>query len=144
MRLDEATCQRLLTAAPVARLATSGRNGPHIVPVVFAVVDGAVVTVVDAKPKTTLRLRRIRNLERDPRAAVLADHYTDDWSKLWWVRADATAAIEHSAEDLAAVLPALQAKYPHYVEEPPGGPVIRLQIVRWSGWAASPPHDSAL
>jgi PPOX class probable F420-dependent enzyme len=141
MRLEEATCRRLLTAAPVARLATIGPDGPHIVPVVFAVAGDSVLTVVDAKPKSTTRLQRIRNLENNPRAAILGDHYADDWTQLWWVRADATAIIEHSPEKVAAALPALQAKYPQYVAEPPRGPLVRLRIQQWSGWSATPVDD---
>jgi PPOX class probable F420-dependent enzyme len=69
----------------VARLATTGPAArPHLVPVTFALDGDRIYTVVDAKPKATMNLRRLRNIRADPRVAVLADHYEDDWSRLWW------------------------------------------------------------
>ena len=83
---DEAR-QRFADAA-VARLATVGPAGqPHLVPVTFAVDGDHIYTAVDAKPKTTANLRRLRNIAGNPRVAVLADHYEADWDGLWWARA---------------------------------------------------------
>ena len=71
-------------SARVARLATLQPDGsPHLVPVTFAVDGDALAFAVDAKPKTTQRLQRIRNIERDPRVSLLVDEYADDWSRLW-------------------------------------------------------------
>ena len=89
MRLAEDEARRRLAAARVARLATVGGPGsPHLVPVTFAVAGDRIYSAVDAKPKTTRDLRRLRNIRADPRVAVLADHYDEDWSRLWWARAD--------------------------------------------------------
>ena len=75
----------------MARLATAGPDSrPHIVPVTFAVDGDAIYSAVDAKPKTTADLRRLRNIAAEPRAAVLTDHYEVDWDRLWWARADGT------------------------------------------------------
>jgi PPOX class probable F420-dependent enzyme len=122
-------------AARVARLATLGPSGPHLVPVCFAVEEDVVVVAVDdVKPKSG-RLQRLRNVERDPRVALLADHYCDeDWSRLWWVRADGDARVlpvSPHAVDL------LSARYPQYAAAPPPGPVIEVAVRRWSGWAAA-------
>src|ERR1700753_1143105 len=85
------------TQSPIARLATSAADGkPHLVPVVFAVAaddHDVVYTAVDAKPKTTQRLRRLANIAPNPAVSLLVDHYAADWSQLWWVRADGIAAI---------------------------------------------------
>ncbi len=87
--------------APVARLATAGPDGrPHLVPVVFALHDGVVYTAVDAKPKTTQRLRRLTNIERNPQVTLLVDHYDEDWTQLWWVRADGIATIHHDGSTM--------------------------------------------
>ena len=76
-------------AARVARLATADATGqPHLVPVTFAVAGDMVYTAVDAKPKRTTALRRLANVAANPRVSLLVDHYDDDWSRLWWVRAD--------------------------------------------------------
>src|SRR5256885_5647014 len=50
--------------------------------------DGYVGVPIDrVKPKASLRLQRERNLEADPRATLLVEHWDrSDWSRLWWVR----------------------------------------------------------
>ncbi len=65
----------------VAMLATAGPDAvPHVVPVVFAVHDDVVYTAVDAKRKSTQRLRRLANIEDNPHVSMLADHYDEDWT----------------------------------------------------------------
>ena len=123
-------------AARVARLATVGADGrPHLVPVCFAVDGDTVYSAVDeVKPKATLRLRRLRNVAENPAVSLLVDHYDDDWSALWWVRADGRARVLETAPDAIALL---AARYPQYAEAPPGGPVIAVDVERWAGWSAS-------
>jgi PPOX class probable F420-dependent enzyme len=129
---DDAAWARL-AAARVGRLATSA---PRIVPVTFAVVGETIVHAVDHKPKATRRLARLEDLRRDPRASLLVDHYDEDWSQLWWVRADGTARVLDVAEAREAV-DALVEKYPQYAERRPGGPVVVLDVQRVSGWEAT-------
>lgn len=130
--------QERFAAARVARLATTSPGGrPHLVPVVFVVVEDQVWTVVDAKPKSTRSLRRLANIEADPRICLLVDHYADDWSALWWVRADGRASIVPvEAEEGPLALAALTAKYPQYVHRDPPGPLIRIEIDTWRAWSA--------
>jgi PPOX class probable F420-dependent enzyme len=124
-----------IVAARVARLATVDREGrPHVVPICFVVDGDTLYTAVDEKPKRTRRLRRIENIERNPRVEVLIDHYEDDWSRLWWVRLRGEARI---VED-PRVLELLAAKYPQYREQPPAGPVIAIEIEERSEWTSSP------
>jgi PPOX class probable F420-dependent enzyme len=123
--------------APVARLATVAPDGrPHLVPVVFAVRDEVVYTAVDAKPKTTQRLRRLANIERHPLVSLLVDHYADDWTQLWWVRIDGIAAIHHHGNALDAGRDLLRTKYPQYQSVPLTGPVIAVAVQRWRSWHA--------
>ncbi len=146
MRLDPGAARRLFGAAPVARLATVSPAGrPHLVPVTF-VLDRRpgqpdhVYTAVDAKPKTTTRLQRLRNIQAHPQVALLADHYSADWTRLWWVRADGQAAVLDAAAgaaELAGPLRLLAARYPQYAAQPPAGPVIAIRVDRWTGWAAT-------
>ena len=146
MRLDSAAARRRFGAAPVARLATVSPAGrPHLVPVTF-VLDSEpsrgdhVYTAVDAKPKSTSQLQRLRNIRAHPRVALLADHYAADWTQLWWVRADGRAAVldaEAGAAALAGPLRLLAARYPQYAAQPPAGPVIVVRVDRWTGWAAA-------
>jgi PPOX class probable F420-dependent enzyme len=132
------------TQSPVARLATSTPDGvPHLVPVVFAVDpdgrDGAeiVYTAVDAKPKTTHRLRRLANIKNNPQASLLVDHYSDDWTQLWWVRVDGVAAIHRDGEAMHTGYRLLRAKYPQYQSVPLNGPVIAVGVRRWASWHAA-------
>jgi PPOX class probable F420-dependent enzyme len=136
--MTPAQARERLTEARVARLATVSAQGqPHIVPVTFAVAGDVIYTAVDAKPKTTTNLRRLRNIAANPRVAVLADHYEQDWAGLWWVRADGTASLLDRPADMARPLQLLAARYPQYRASPPAGPVISIRVARWSGWAAS-------
>ncbi|WP_026414942.1 TIGR03668 family PPOX class F420-dependent oxidoreductase [Actinomadura oligospora] len=131
-----------LAAAPVARLATvtPGADGaagrPHLVPITFAVSGGSVFTAVDHKPKTTRDLRRLENLRANPRASVLADHYEDDWDRLWWVRVDGHARLITDPDAMAVPLDLLAARYPRYRERRPDGPVIEVVIDHVVGWTA--------
>jgi PPOX class probable F420-dependent enzyme len=124
-------------SVPVARLATVGPDGaPHLVPIVFALLgaDGDVlVSAVDGKPKRTRALRRLANIAASPRVSVLADHYEQDWSRLWWVRADGTARVRDTHPDGLA---ALVARYPHYRAAPPAGPFIEITVAKWTEWVS--------
>ncbi len=126
------------SAAPVAMLATAGTDGvPHLVPVVFAVPEhrsDILYTAVDAKPKTTQRLRRLVNIERNPAVSLMVDHYDEDWSKLWWVRTDGVASIHHGGVEMATGYALLRAKYPQYQRVELDGPVVTVEIRRWSSW----------
>ncbi len=132
VEFDPKTC---FAQASVARLGTVRPDGmPHLVPVVFALHDDVVYTAVDAKPKTTQRLRRLSNIEEHPQVSLLVDHYAEDWTQLWWVRADGVAAICHDRAAMAAGYDLLRAKYPQYQSVPLNGPVIAVTVQRWSSW----------
>jgi PPOX class probable F420-dependent enzyme len=127
------------TRSPVARLATVTPSGqPHLVPVVFAVTEGqeAVYTAVDAKPKTTRRLRRLANIDGNPHVSLLVDHYADDWTRLWWVRVDGVASVHADGAELDLGYRLLRAKYPQYQSVPLDGPVIAIAVRHWSSWHA--------
>src|ERR1700719_2836472 len=122
---------------PAAMLATVGPDGaPHLVPVVFAVHGEVVYTAVDAKRKTTHRLRRLANIEGNPRVSLLVDHYDEDWTQLWWVRADGVAAIHYSGEEMAAGYALLRRKYVQYQRIALDGPVVTVDVQRWASWQA--------
>jgi PPOX class probable F420-dependent enzyme len=131
------TARERFAAARVARLATTGPDGPHVVPIVFAVAGDTIYHAVDHKPKRTTALKRLSNLEADPRASVLADGYDEDWERLWWVRADGTARILPAGHEEAIGL--LCERYPQYAGRPPQGPVVAIDVSRWSEWSAAAP-----
>jgi PPOX class probable F420-dependent enzyme len=130
-----------LAAARVGRLGTiSAAGAPHVVPCCFALVDDVIVSAVDAKPKTTLALRRLDNVRVNPAASLLVDHYAEDWSSLWWVRADGRARVVEDAGERRAALDALQEKYEQYRREPPPGDVLTIAVETWRAWSYDDPR----
>ncbi|MEU8568909.1 TIGR03668 family PPOX class F420-dependent oxidoreductase [Streptomyces pathocidini] len=137
-RLDPAEARRRFARSPVARLATADGDGvPHAVPVCCALEGDRVWFAIDHKPKTTWDLRRLRNIRENNRVCLLADHYAEDWSTLWWARADGTAEIVEAPEGRAHPLALLRAEYAQYRARTPEGPLVAVTVTRWSGWAAS-------
>lgn len=123
----------------VARLASIRPDGtPHVVPITFAVdaSGGGLVTAVDHKPKSTTELQRLANIEANPAVAVLIDHYQDDWSRLWWARADGTARVHRDGHEREKAVDRLVDKYGQYRPRRPAGPAIIVVIERWSSWSA--------
>jgi PPOX class probable F420-dependent enzyme len=124
-------------AARVARLATADLEGrPHLVPVVFALAGDCVYSVVDAKPKRTTVLRRLRNVRENPAVALLVDHYDDeDWERLWWVRADGQGRVLDPGEGEARrAVALLRQRYP---QQRSVGSVLAIDVERWTGWIAT-------
>ena len=129
--------RHLVREASVGRLATMAPDGgPHLVPMCFVLDGETVFSVVDDKPKRSRRLQRLVNLEANSRCALLVDRYDDDWSRLWWIRLDARGRVAGDDAERADALELLAAKYRQYADRPPGGDVLALEIVRWTGWSA--------
>jgi PPOX class probable F420-dependent enzyme len=125
-----------LGLARVGHLATVTAGGtPHVVPCCFALHDETIYSAIDAKPKTTLALQRLANIEVNPRASLAVDHYEEDWTKLWWVRADGDARVVDDEAERGRALSLLAGKYEQYRSEPPPGPVLAIDVTRWSGWS---------
>jgi PPOX class probable F420-dependent enzyme len=135
MRLDEQEARTRLAAQDHGVLCTvHAERGVDAVPVVFAVADDLVGIPVDrVKPKASSRLQRERNLEADPRATLLVDHWDRDWSRLWWVRAE--LRFEDAAGREAALAARLAERYPQYRDRP-FARVLVLRIAGVTGWAA--------
>lgn len=122
-----------------AFLSTVNPDGtPHLVPIVFARTDDRLVTAIDWKPKSTRTLQRLDNIRADPAVSLIVDHYDEDWTTLWWVRASGSARIvDADTDEGSAAIDALVAKYEQYTSARPGGPVIVIGNLTWRSWRAA-------
>lgn len=133
--------QALAASSRVARLATLDAGGaPHLVPVCYATDGRAYYSALDAKPKRVPagRLRRVRNIQRDPRVALLIDHYEEDWSALRYLLIQGRAELLASGTEAETARALLRAKYPQYVAMGLGDdhPVIKITPERVIAWSA--------
>jgi PPOX class probable F420-dependent enzyme len=137
-RLDTlpAWAHALLDEERVGHLGLIDDDGrPRVLPVIFAVFEGAVWSAVDDKPKRVAggELARVRWLRARPGAALTVDRYDDDWNRLAWVQLVGEVAIVEVAGQEPA-LDALAARYCQYRQRSPRGPLLRLtpqRIVHW-------------
>jgi PPOX class probable F420-dependent enzyme len=138
-QLERASASELFAASRVVRLATVRADGtPHLVPICFAIDGDTVYSAVDHKPKASRALQRLANIEANPAVSLLADAYSEDWSALWWVRADGVARVVEAGapeHDRAARL--LRARYAQYAGAPAFGPALVIRVHQWHGWSGS-------
>ena len=149
VRVRQRASETVLTIAPADRallrearratLATIDRGGrPRLLPICFVVVDDAVWSPIDEKPKAVddpRALARLRDIQRDARVTLLVDRWSEDWSELAWLRVEGRAAVVDSDP---AVAGALRGRYPQYADHDlESRPMIRITIERVLGWGAS-------
>ncbi len=95
--------QEIINRARVARLSTIDykKQIPHIVPVVFAFDGHHYFIPLDDKRKkeTKEKLKRVRNIQQYPNAALLIDEYNEDWSKLVFVMIQGKAYLIHKEDE---------------------------------------------
>jgi len=120
----------------VAHLATADAAGrPHVVPVCFAYLDGRIYVAIDEKPKRSLRLKRLRNIEENPQVSLVFDRYVADWSRLAWVMVHGTAAVVLNGPEHERAVAVLRGRYLQYQSMAlEGRPVISISVDRTSSW----------
>ena len=121
----------------MAHLATSDAAGtPHVVPVCFALDGETVFVAIDEKPKRTDRpIKRLRNIAANPQAALVADHYEEDWQRLGWVMVRGPAEILTGGREYARAHELVRARYPQLrVMRLDGLPVIAVRIAAVARW----------
>jgi PPOX class probable F420-dependent enzyme len=131
--------EELLGAARVAHLGiTDDKGRPRVLPVTFAITQGAVWSAVDDKPKRRPgdELARVRWLRARPQSAITVDRYDDDWARLAWVQIVGSTTITDT-EGHGDAIAALAVRYPQYRERAPRGPLLRLAPERVVYWSAS-------
>ena len=126
--------RRFLDTRRVAYLTTVDAAGaPHAVPVCFALAEGTAYVVSGGEPHRAGRRldKRIRNLARNSRASLAADHYEEDWDRVAWVRVDGPAEVFTSGREHDEAVGLLRERYPQFNDKDlDGAPVIALRIER--------------
>ena len=138
-----------LEQARVGRLATASADGaPHVIPVCFVFDGTCVYSAIDAKPKRVAapKLRRLQNIQANPRASLLVDRYDEDWTRLRYILVFGRAEILGAGPARERGLALLREKYPQYRTMPDfgQGPVIRLTPERVASWRGSAPNSERL
>lgn len=143
MRLPEGEARERLAREVHGVLVTlHPERGPDPQPVVYAVAEASGeayvgVPIDKVKPKRSSRLRREDNLEADPRGSLLVEHWeTEDWSRLWWVRARLEHVPEPSEALVAELADRLAGAVPQYADKP-FHRVLVCRVVGVTGWSAS-------
>jgi PPOX class probable F420-dependent enzyme len=136
--------RRRITRARVGHLATSDGTRPSVVPVCFVLLGDTLYQAIDAKPKSVAphRLRRVKNIQANPTAALLVDHYLEDWRRLWWVLLHGRARLVTHGPEQQRAIAALRRKYPQYRTTTPlaaDALVIALDVRRLRHWQANHP-----
>ena len=104
-------------------------------PVCFALDGDVIYTAVDAKPKKSSNLKRVRNIIETGRAAVLFDRYDDDWSRLGWVLVRGEASVLRKGSEYSRALELLRERYPQYRDMPLEAlPVIVVRADSCASW----------
>jgi PPOX class probable F420-dependent enzyme len=137
-----------LEGARSAILVTVAADGrPRPVPICFALDPGRPVlyTPLDEKPKVVddpSQLARVRDIEADPRVAVLVQRWDEDWANLAWLRLTGSAVllrrVGHHAWEHSTAVEALRVRYAQYsTHDLESRPLIRVAIERATSWSAS-------
>ncbi len=148
MKISESVTEDLLTIWPVARLATINTDGsPHQIPIVFAWHDGCFWSPIDGKPKQSVQPRRVNNAIHNPFGSLLLDSYVDDWTQLWWIRADLEIKVilldEADSKTMGAVnqvIRKLEEKYRQYDDTPvlrSPATLLMLRPTAMTSWCAT-------
>ncbi len=132
----------------VARLATADATGePHSVPVCFAYTPGAIYIALDEKSKNVppTGLKRVRNILENPKVALVADHYSEDWDLLAFVMVRGSAElVEAGADEHAVAIRLLRGKYQQYEQMKINEtPVIAIRPEKIASWGALGAQDAS-
>ena len=101
--LDPQECERLLRAGVVGRVALSTPDGPHIIPVNYAVVDGTIVI-------RTSSYSILGTHSRDAMLAFEIDHVDHDRHVGWSVVARGRGWFEVDPDEVARIREAWQPR----------------------------------
>lgn len=103
-------------------------------------------TPIDEKPKRSTdprQLGRVTDLTAWPAVSLLVDRWSEDWSKLAWLRLHGNAALlepdqSASATERRLAIGLLRGRYPQYRDHDlEARPIISIEITSAIRWAAA-------
>jgi hypothetical protein len=136
MRIERSQCSLLLERAGHGMLATvHPRRGVDAIPACFVIQGDLLAVPIDTvKEKASTDLQRVKNLDADPRACLVCDHWdAQDWSRLWWVRAG-LERVDAGAESRSMLEEGLRHKYRQYEGAAFAG-LLTFEITEVTGWS---------
>jgi PPOX class probable F420-dependent enzyme len=100
-------------------------------------VDDTLYITIDRKPKraSDRPLKRLGNILENPPAAIVFDHYDEDWRRLAWVMLRGRAEILADGPEHSRAQALLQSRYQQLAAmQLKGLPVIAIRIERAASW----------
>ncbi len=139
-----------VAAQRVAHLSTADESGrPYVVPVCYAFDGSYFYIALDDKPKSVppTRLKRVRNIMRNPQVALLVDTYNEDWSRLCYVLINGHAELEPAGtERHTRAISILREKYPQYremgIDQQPVILITPISTHAWKGSESAPASET--
>ena len=134
------TQRRFLAAQRVARFASAdARAQPHVVPVCYCVIENSIYFSIDEKPKraNARSLKRLRNIEQNPKVSLVVDRYDENWSRLAWVMLRGRAEVLDGGDEHALAQQTLSERYMQYRNMQLALlPVVVTRIEHVAAWGA--------
>jgi PPOX class probable F420-dependent enzyme len=131
---------RLIRSARVAHLATADANGqPHVIPICFVFDGKNFYSPIDEKPKRAApsKLKRLRNIRKNPQVSLVIDHYDENWSKLAYILVMGKARMMLRGANHRKAVNLLRRKYRQYrTMRIDRLPMILIRPMRTTSWGA--------
>ena len=135
----------LIKNTNVGFLATAASNlQPYATPVVFILQNENVYVPLDEKHKTVSisELKRVKNIQKNPKVCFLVHHYDEDWTKLWFVMITGYATLVNATSErlntkLKTIHNKFLSKYSQYNRISVGNFYIRIRIDKTTHWRYS-------
>jgi len=129
----------LIKGAKVARLATvDQKSHPYVVPVVFVFHENSFFIPLDEKVKTVnaRKLKRVKNIEKNPNVTLLIDKYQNDWKKLFFLMIHGKAIVidGKNSKIMDEVHKLFISKYPQYKKIGVGNSCIKINPTKVTFW----------
>ncbi len=138
LKLNQKTIT-LIKGAKVARLATvDQKSHPYVVPVVFVFHENSFFIPLDEKVKTVnaRKLKRVKNIEKNPNVTLLIDKYQNDWKELFFlmIHGKATVIDGKNSKLMDKIHKLLISKYPQCKKIGLGNSYITINPTKVTFW----------